>query len=549
MDNDKMDDWFARIGQQHRRWLNVWFSVGVGVGFLGLLASVVLLLGNLGLILGFLLEEVTGSRRNSIAWGRDAVDATMFMSGESQPARISAAVGHGRALLSQRMDVQSQNTSMMPVQNRHPIEDQAEDPRWQSFSTSGEHSILEQIMVAESMARHAAVAYEEAVRGRTGLITPLLPGVNLPKNQIWYILIALFASTIFHELGHALAAGAENLRVSGVAGFIALIFPGAFVQMVGIRELPTWRQLKVVCAGAWHNIIIAMACIASIASLPYLLLPVFSQNSELMIVGIPQGSSLLHHANSGDILLSVGSEPVQSRSSFFRALGKSKILNSSVGFCMDDHFLARRAMPAGDCCSSTADDDLDIYCFEKRDSLLQVCVRASDATDLPICRSQDGCPSRDPSNTSSCFSVRIPNDQRLIDLHVKDATTEIVRSIFYQGDPLILSRSVVVSDFAPRFRVLAKNWPACYRTFVSMDFPKKIDRLLRYLFSISAALAILNMAPVFFLDGEASAVLFLQAFRPSLEPERLAHIRRVILSHGTGLLAANIILSLILVEV
>jgi S2P endopeptidase len=38
------------------------------------------------------------------------------------------------------------------------------------------------------------------------VLVPVMPGVNLPWNQLLYFLIAIAISAILHELGHAIAA-------------------------------------------------------------------------------------------------------------------------------------------------------------------------------------------------------------------------------------------------------------------------------------------------------------------------------------------------------
>lgn len=52
-------------------------------------------------------------------------------------------------------------------------------------------------------------------------MTPLLPGVNLPLSHAAYLLPAVFVSLAVHEAGHALAAGAEGIRVLAAGVFLA----------------------------------------------------------------------------------------------------------------------------------------------------------------------------------------------------------------------------------------------------------------------------------------------------------------------------------------
>ena len=48
------------------------------------------------------------------------------------------------------------------------------------------------------------------------VLTPIMPGVNLPWNDIAYYLLTLIICAVFHEVGHALAASTEQVRVNGL---------------------------------------------------------------------------------------------------------------------------------------------------------------------------------------------------------------------------------------------------------------------------------------------------------------------------------------------
>ena len=55
--------------------------------------------------------------------------------------------------------------------------------------------------------------------------------------------------------------------------------------------------------------------------------------------------------------------------------------------------------------------------------------------------------------------------------------------------------------------------PACW--WIPMGLPHALEQLLAYTFAVSAALALLNMAPVYGLDGEAALKSLLQLSVPS----------------------------------
>lgn len=115
------------------------------------------------------------------------------------------------------------------------------------------------------------------------------------------------------------------------------------------------------------------------------------------------------------------------------------------------------------------------------------------------------------------------------------------RHLFFQGPPLILSRSVALSPYTPRLAsFLAPLAPAAYAAAAAADGPLLLDVTLRYLVSLSLALAVVNMAPVARLDGEAAWALFLGGILRGARPGTLRRVQGGVVAAGTALLVANI---------
>ena len=78
-------------------------------------------------------------------------------------------------------------------------------------------------------------------------------------SDIGYYIITLGVCSIVHEFGHALAASREDVQLFGIGILIAYILPVAFVYMSNeqLASLPAFNQLRVMCAGIWHNIVLA----------------------------------------------------------------------------------------------------------------------------------------------------------------------------------------------------------------------------------------------------------------------------------------------------
>lgn len=84
---------------------------------------------------------------------------------------------------------------------------------------------------------------------------------------MWISIIVVLA---VHELGHAAAASIERLHIQGVGVFVVGMFPGAFVRIEdSVQYLPSRAQLRVYCAGVWHNTILVLLCYILLLFGPY----------------------------------------------------------------------------------------------------------------------------------------------------------------------------------------------------------------------------------------------------------------------------------------
>lgn len=69
------------------------------------------------------------------------------------------------------------------------------------------------------------------------------------------------------------------------------IYPGAFVE---IREdflsntTPPYKQLKIVCAGVWHNFTLALLAVALVGLVPILVFPLYSRTEGVLIASLPE---------------------------------------------------------------------------------------------------------------------------------------------------------------------------------------------------------------------------------------------------------------------
>lgn len=158
-----------------------------------------------------------------------------------------------------------------------------------------------------------------------------------------------------------------------------------------------------------------------------------------------------------------------------------------------------------------------------------------------------------------CFTPLLPQPELLIEVKMEDSSTgkittslsagnqrNLIDDLRYTGHPFHLYQSVHVTEYRVRF-----SW---LRFLIPPHLPSTIQQILHYICSISGALAILNIAPVYLLDGEHACkkvlqYIFLQqrrwgghdmTLRRGLVPFWSATIFKLTLA----LLSVNIILSL-----
>ncbi|GLD69166.1 membrane-bound transcription factor site-2 protease isoform X1 [Lates japonicus] len=121
----------------------------------------------------------------------------------------------------------------------------------------------------------------------------VVPGVNLPTSQLAYFFIALLLSGVIHELGHAVAALREQVRVNGFGMFVFVVYPGAFVDLftTHLNLISPMQQLRIFCAGVWHNFVLCVAALAFLFLLPLLLFPMYSTGGGALVIDVIQGSA------------------------------------------------------------------------------------------------------------------------------------------------------------------------------------------------------------------------------------------------------------------
>lgn len=143
------------------------------------------------------------------------------------------------------------------------------------------------------------------------IVSPMVPGVNVPLSSVVYLVLAVFIAGLVHELGHALAAVVNDVDVCGTGFFLYAIFPGFFVDIdERVCCIPHKEALSVFAAGVWHNLLLCCVCLLVIVQPQLLLFPLFTVPHTGVVTGIPQDSVLAGHLMLGDSVLAVNGCPV-----------------------------------------------------------------------------------------------------------------------------------------------------------------------------------------------------------------------------------------------
>ncbi|KAJ2743635.1 hypothetical protein GGI20_003607 [Coemansia sp. BCRC 34301] len=392
------------------------------------------------------------------------------------------------------------------------------------------------------------VADTTASQATSQWLRPVIPGITMPLGHLWYYLLSLVLCAIVHELGHALAAARARIRLRSFGLFVMGVYPGAFVDLPRdkLEQAPVVQQLRIVCAGVWHNAVAAL--------LAWLLVHsgglgwAFSHSgwvradAGVVVVDVSQSSPLYGHIPLLSTVYRVDDielhTPVNNASYMPDQFGSSPIARwsnvltntrdsretATAGFC------ARLADNVDDglCCEMSPQfplgesPDANIFCFERYKRPVLQAPSSSMCFDLRNalarsgsirCQSDQDCAigasggrqtlfgrkghdmSQSSSSSSSPGVCVLPSspypESRVIRLyHHPFGEKRQGEMLIYVGSPKALWLEMQVSSLQPRWR-----WLSC-------RLPSWTEALFQYVLSFSLAFCLLNAIPAWYLDGD-----------------------------------------------
>ena len=349
-------------------------------------------------------------------------------------------------------------------------------------------------------------------KGESVALQAVIPGVNLPFSQLLFYVMSIVLASVFHEIGHALAASAAGIPIESCGLLIFVVIPVAFVELntESYSRSDPKVKLQVVCAGIWHNYILAAICFMLISSQG-----IICESSGVTVVSSAKGS-----LERGDIIQSVNDCPVHDRVSWVACLSSTS--NSPItGFCLTKEVVKAVAFKSdpNSCCH---DDHVNRgICFSS-DQKTRHClpVRQVVKSSLRNCSLDSDCP-----QTSRCFKPNESSDSRLFIVKRLDR-----EDYFFYGHAWQLLRETTVLGCAVNSGVYIIYF---------------LDQSCRFLMSFSLALGVLNVIPCFFLDGHHIMLSFMEATEPlhGLRKNQVDKIVKVMSFLGSLLLAACVFIA------
>ncbi|ESN99309.1 hypothetical protein HELRODRAFT_107238 [Helobdella robusta] len=367
------------------------------------------------------------------------------------------------------------------------------------------------------------------------ILTPVMPGINLPMNQVWFYLITLLVCGVLHEVGHALAAVGEDIRVNGFGIFLLLLYPGAYVDVCPhhVQSISAMRQLRIYCAGVWHNIVIVLLAVAFLICFPTFISLFYYSGRGVLVTRVNSDSPIsgVSGVQVSDVIVQLDDCHVMNMNQWMNCI--TTVTKSTMsGYCVQKEIFhdfivnvsnKTDADQLEDCCRDNSDG---LLCFRHNHSNNKFgCLRARNVVEGRRCQQDEECRTSshddkhfgdrnfnsDDDNDINHININFAGSKNVTRNHLKrmsaicihphvDNVTWLVKVIYddannkqpllFLGHPYDLFYSLSVSDYQPKWNYLPLHLPYILETFC------------KYLISLSGALAIMNVIPCYALDGQ-----------------------------------------------
>ncbi|XP_051170466.1 membrane-bound transcription factor site-2 protease [Leptopilina boulardi] len=362
----------------------------------------------------------------------------------------------------------------------------------------------------------------------------MVPGFNIPINDLGYYIFTLFICSTFHELGHAIAAISEDVRLYGLGFFLAFIVPVAYVQLCNDKLLSSSKrsQLRIMCAGIWHNCVLSAVALILLSWGTSLYKPFYFTETGVSVRMMTTNSPLIGVTGLtvSDTIYKINDCSVKNDKDWSNCI-LSSIQKPNPQFCVSKGMLQKSVNYAysksSDCCDDHS-KQLGHLCFDnlrhlKNDNLTEFrCLpaRAIITKSSKFCSSNEEC-----ADNENCLKPLVENDTKIVQIKRKNKL-----DVLFIGYPIDISRTVLVSNWVSKF------------TLLSSEIPETLTLIYKYIVMFSSGLVVINLIPCFYFDGHyiVNVVVYL-TFKFTLGHQKFYRITCLTIKIiGTSLLFGNI---------
>lgn len=359
------------------------------------------------------------------------------------------------------------------------------------------------------------------------IFQPVVPGITFPIADAGVYALGLLLSSAFHELGHAVAADCQDVKLLGYGLLIIFVIPAAFVELSTseLKALSLTDQLKVYAAGIWHNLVLALMAFSLIYALPVMLQPFYIKDGGVAVLQLKSNSSVQGPSglSVGQTITAVNDCPVKSVSDFYACVRSQ----DQKGYCLVQDDLAQNNCQ--NCCESGKNNG-SFLTFQSRhqdtDQVTSYCLPVRKALNF----SHGFCHYDCQSDDQVCIQPILEYPHQLLWQIKRGQDQKDFIFIGYSTD--LLSGIEAITGYIPAWN------------FTPLGFPLLIEKSLYYTCSFSLALALINVVPCLMLDGQFIIKTLMEICCPS----RAHCISKLFVYFGSGLLLANIGLAFLLLK-
>lgn len=136
------------------------------------------------------------------------------------------------------------------------------------------------------------------------------------------------------------------MRVNGFGIFLMFIFPGAYVDLCSdhLMVISPIRQLRIFCAGVWHNFILVLVCALGLLVHPFMVSLLFYQSVH--VTGVLKDSPLESKLQVGSVITSMSNCDIKSSLTYFECLYRIET-QPALGYCLTQDEIIGLGLPIG----------------------------------------------------------------------------------------------------------------------------------------------------------------------------------------------------------